>query len=254
MKNKTLFAVFFLTLFGCRENRVELCAGEYEIATEVLVEAESFDTDGALAVPAGDWTDVDKYKLRIHVVSGRNMNLFQDVEWRISDPTLVSLSALHADPDGHLEASAIVETTADILDRSGETEPETTITVCVQNDCADYAGGEGCAACLPEVCSRPYKVRAIVNAEGDWRLQGATFPYPVPIRVKQTGRELTAAFFEPSIHGTQINFSSGSTSYVGQFTDHEHVTGEAIVSPSGDNLGVWTAEKCPATGCEGTGP
>lgn len=245
-----LFAVFFVAVLGCRENFVELCAGEYNLVSVVVVESSCFDDDGASLVPVGDDTNLDAYKLRVHVVNERDMNLLRNVEWRVSDPTLVDLAVIEADPDFHRETSALVETLADILDRRGESEPETTVVVCATNNCADYLGGDGCAPCAPEVCSAPHTIRSIVNAEGDWELSGATFPFPVPIRVRQTGQKLEAAFYEPEIHGRQINFSSGNTSYVGQFIDHEHVTGEAIISPSGDNLGTWTAEKCPSTGCD----
>lgn len=250
MKTKMMFAVLFVAVLGCRENFVELCAGEYNLVSAVVIESSCFDDDGASLVPVGDDTNLDAYKLRVHVVNERGMNLLRNVEWRVSDPTLVDLAVIEADPDFHRETSALVETLADILDRRGESEPETTVVVCATNNCADYLGGDGCAPCAPEVCSAPHTIRSIVNAEGDWELSGATFPFPVPIRVRQTGRKLEAAFYEPEVHGRQINFSSGNTSYVGQFIDHEHVTGEAIISPSGDNLGTWTAEKCPPTGCD----
>ncbi len=250
MKTKMMFAVLFAMVLGCRENYIEPCADEYNLISAVVIEGSSFDDDGASVVPVGDSTNPADYKLLVHVISERGMNLIQNVEWRVSDPTLVNLEITEADPEFHREASALVQTLADILDRDGENEPETTVVVCVVNDCASYLGGDGCTPCVPEICSAPHTIRAVVNAEGDWELSGATFPFPVPIRVRQTGRELAAAFYEPEINGRQINFSSGSTSYVGHFTDHEHVTGEAIVPPSGDNLGTWTAVKCPPTGCD----
>lgn len=250
MKMTTLFVVLSMVLFGCRDNFIELCADEYNLISAVVIESSCFDDDGASPVPVGDDTNMDTYKLRVHIVNERGMNLLRNVEWRVSDPTLMNLSVVEADPDFHRETSALIETLADILDRDGEHEPEATVVVCATNDCADYLGGDGCAPCVPEVCSAPHTVRAIINAEGDWRLSGATFPFPVPIRVRQTGRKLEAAFYEPEINGRQINFSSGNTSYVGHFEDETHVTGEAIVSPSGDNLGVWTAVKCPPTGCD----
>ncbi len=251
MKMKITFAVLFAVLVGCRQNYIELCADEYNLISAVVVESSCFDDDGASPVPVGDSTNPADYKLLVHVVSERGMNLIQNVEWRISDPTLVNLEITEADPEFHRESSALIETLADILDRDGETEPETTVVACVVNDCAGYLGGSGCAPCIPEICSAPHTIRSVVNAEGDWRLEGATFPWSVPIRVRQTGRELAAAFYELEIRGRGIEFWSGEIRYRGVFTpDQEHVTGEAVNDSTGENLGVWTATKCPPTGCE----
>ena len=251
MKTKVMFAVLSLVVFiGCEHNFTELCADEYNLISAVVIEGSSFDDDGASVVPVGDSTNPADYKLLVHVVSDRGMNLIRDVEWQVSDPTIVNLEIIESDSEFHRETSALIETLMDIMDRDSENEPEATVVVCATNDCANYLSGDGCAPCVPEICSEPHTVRAVVNAEGDWELSGATFPFPVPIRVRQTGRKLEAAFYEPEINGRQINFSSGSTSYVGLFDNETHVTGEAIVSPSGDNLGVWTAVKCPDTGCD----
>jgi len=111
-----LFAVFFVAVLGCRENFVELCAGEYNLVSVVVVESSCFDDDGASLVPVGDDTNLDAYKLRVHVVNERGMNLLRNVEWRVSDPTLVDLAVIEADPDFHRETSALVETLADILE------------------------------------------------------------------------------------------------------------------------------------------
>lgn len=250
MKMRTMFVVLFAMVIGCRENYEESCADEYNLVSAVVIESNCIDDDGVSLVPVGDGTSPADYKLLVHVISERGMNLIRNVNWRISDPALVNLETLEADPGFHREASALIETLADILDRDSENEPEATIVVCAVNDCENYLGGSGCAPCVPEVCSTPHAIQSIINAEGDWELSGATFPFPVPIRVRQTGRKLEAAFYEPEISGRQINFSSGNTSYIGQFTDHEHVVGEAILSPGGENLGSWVAVKCPPTGCD----
>jgi hypothetical protein len=249
MKTKMLFAVLFVTLFGCREIFVDICAGEYRLVTTVVIEGGG--EDGISAVPVGDETNIVAYKIRAHVVNGRRMNLIQNVEWRISDPSLVRLATVPADPESHLEATAIIETLADILDRGGASEPEATITACIQNDCAGYLGGEDCATCVPEVCSAPHTVRAVVNAEGFWELQGATFPFTVQLAASQTGRTLEAisSYYRPEINGRQIEFWADDWHYIGEFTDREHVVGRVVRDSTGEDLGEWTADKCPDTGC-----
>lgn len=252
-----MFVVLFAAMLGCRNEFIELCAGEYEIISAVVIESECVTDDGTSPVPTRDTTNAGHYRLRAHVVNERGMNMIQNVEWRVSDPTLVDLAITEADPEFHREATALIRTTADILDRGGEVEPEATITACVINDCSDYNSGEGCAQCVPEICSVPHTVRSVVNAEGAWELQGATFPFPVQLYASQTGRTLEAisSFYRPEIHGRQINFTAGENwHYIGQFSDHRHVTGEVIESPSGTSLGTWTATKCPDSGCSAPVP
>lgn len=248
MKTKIAFVILSIVTFGCRETYLELCPGEYQIATAVAVEGG--DEDGTVPVPVGDETNPDAYELLARVINGRGMDTFGEVEWQIVDSELVHLSTIDADRETYRDASAIASTLADILDLGGEVEPETTIRVCTTNDCANYLGGSGCAPCVPEVCSAPRTVRAVVNAEGHWLLRGATFPFAVPIYVNQTGRKLEAGGFELEIHGREIEFWSGTIHYLGEFADHEHVAGEATNDVTGENLGVWTAVKCPDTGCE----
>ncbi len=250
MKTKVMFAVLFAMALGCRNEFIERCAEEYEIISAVVIESECVADDGTSSVPVGDTTNADDYKLRVHVVNERGMNMIQDVEWSASDdPTLVDLAIIEADPEFHREAAALIRTTADILDRGGEVEPGATITACVINDCSDYIGGDGCAPCIPEICSAPHTVRAVVNAEGDWELQGTTFPFPIQLRVRQSGRELAAASFEPGINGREIEFWSGDWHYRGEFADHENVVGRVIRDSTGEDLGEWTANKCPDAGC-----
>lgn len=250
MKTNIMFAVLCAMTLGCRNEFVDLCPNDYNVAVEVAIVSDCAPTteSSVSPVPAGDTTNVNDYKLHAYVYNSGGI-LVKDVEWRVSDdPTpLVILAPIEASAETRREAITLVQTTADILDRGGDTEPQATITACVRNDCID--SDSSCVECLPEVCSDPHTVKSVINAEGHWELSGATFPFPVPVYVSQSGRDLDAIYYEPTIHGRQINFSSGSTSYVGQFTDRTHVTGEAIVSPSGDNLGTWTAVKCPDTGC-----
>jgi hypothetical protein len=247
MKTKITFAVLSVVVLGCRETYTELCPGEYHIATAVAIEGG--DEDGASAVPVGDLTNTDAYKLLARVINGRGMDTFRDVEWQVVDSDLAHLATINADPVTYRDASAIISTLSDILDQDGTTEPETTLRVCATNDCTNYLGGSGCAPCVPEVCSAPLTIRAVINAEGEWLLEGATFPFATPLHVSQAGRKLEAGGFEPEIHGRTIEFWSWEIHYIGEFTDHEHVTGEVTNDATGENLGVWTATKCPDTGC-----
>lgn len=251
MKTKVLPAILFAVLFGCRENYVDLTPREdYGIAVHVVLQADLFEDDGAtMAVPKEDNTNSYRYTLRAYVYNYRGMVLLRSVEWRVSDPSAVELTPFdEEDPPTH-EARAMVRATKDIFDLGGESEPEAVVIACTANDCE---GTSGEVECLPEVCSNSVTVKGVVNAEGAWELEGATFPFTVQLYASQTGRTLEAisSYYEPEIRGRQINFSSGSTSYLGHFIDRTHVTGEAFISPSGDNLGVWTAVKCPDSGCE----
>lgn len=248
MKTKMMFTVLFAMTLGCRNEFIDLCPNDYTVAVAVAIVSDCAPPeDGISPVPTGDTTNADAYKLHAYVYNSEGI-MVKDVEWQVSDSELLVLAPIEASAETRREAMTLVQTTADILDRGGDVEPWATVTACVTNDCE--AIDASCVECLPEVCSEPHVVRSVINAEGDWELSGATFPFPVPIRVRQTGRKLEAAFYEPEINGRQINFSSGSTSYVGLFDNETHVTGEAIVSPSGDNLGTWTAVKCPDTGCD----
>ncbi len=247
MKTKITFVVLSAVFFGCRETYMELCPGEFYIATAVAVSGSS--EDGASAVPVGDETNTDDYKLLARVINGRGMDTFKRVEWQIVDSELVHLATIDADPETYRDASAIISTLVDILDSGGEGEPETTIRVCATNDCRNYLGGSGCAPCVPEVCSAPRTIRAVINAEGNWIIQGATFPFAFELHVSQNGRKLLAASFEPEINGRQIEFTSGDYRYTGEFADHEHVVGRVVSESTGDDLGEWTAAKCPITGC-----
>jgi len=247
MKTNILFAVLFIVTLGCRETYIELCPGEFYVATAVAVEGG--DEDGTSAVPVGDLTNANAYKLLARVINSRGMDTFGDVEWQIVDSDLAHLATIDADPVTYRDASAIISTLSDILDQDGTTEPETTLRVCATNDCTNYLGGDGCAPCVAEVCSSPRTIRAVINAEGDWIIQGATFPFAVELHVTQAGRKLDAAFYAPEIHGRQIEFTSGDYLYAGEFADREHVTGEVVNVPTGEDLGEWTATKCPLAGC-----
>ena len=247
MKTNILFAVLFTMALGCRETYIELCPGEFSVATAVAVEGGG--EDGTSAVPVKDLTNADAYKLLARVINGRGMDVFRDVEWEITDVAIVRLATINADPVTYRDASAIISTLVDILDSGGETEPETTVRVCATNDCAGYLGGDGCAPCVAKVCSSPRTIRAVINAEGDWIIQDATFPFAVELHVSQSGRKLDAAFYAPEIHGRQIEFASGDYRYTGEFTDHEHVVGRVVSESAGEDLGEWTATKCPLTGC-----
>ncbi len=254
MKAKIMSAVLFAALFGCRENYVNLTPREdYGIAIQVVLRADFPEADGSMAVPKEDSTNASIYMLRAYVYNYQGMVLLRPVEWRISDRTVVELTPFDdEDPPTH-ESRAMVRAVKDIFDLGGENEPEAVITACVANTCES---GSGEVECLPEICSNSLTVKGVVNAEGAWELEGATFPFTVQLYASQTGRTLEAisSYYKPTINGRQINFSAGSTSYVGHFTDRTHVTGEAFISPSGDNLGIWTAVKCPDTGCTGAGP
>ncbi len=252
MKTKMTYLAIFAVLCGCRNEFIDLTREEYGVVTQIMIRPDFPEGDGSIAVPKGDQSNTANYKLRAYVYNHDGMPLYRPIDWRVSDPALVELMPETDDPPTH-EARAAIRTLQDVFDAEGETEPEATITACVTNDCEGY-GGE--VVCEPEICSAPITVKGVVNAEGAWELSGATFPFTVAIYTSQTGRTLDAisSYYEPEIHGNQINFSAGSTSYVGHFTDRTRVTGEAIVSPSGDNLGTWTAVKCPDTGCTGAGP
>jgi hypothetical protein len=254
MKTKMAFAVLFVTMLGCRNEFVDLCPNNSGIATAVAIVSDcASPEDGISTVPAGDTTNISIYKLHAYVYNSESI-MIKDVEWRVSDPELLVLAPIEASAETRREAMTLVQTIADILDRGGDTEPEATVTACVTNDCEGI--DTSCVECQPEICSAPHTVRSVINAEGAWELSGATFPFTVAIYASQTGRTLDAisSYYEPEIHSRQINFSSGDTSYVGQFTDRTHVTGEAIRSPVGENLGTWTAMKCPDSGCAPFGP
>lgn len=250
MKTNVTFAILCALTFGCRNEFVDLTPREdYGIAVQVVLRADFFEGDGTMAVPKEDNTNSYRYTLRAYVYNYRGMVLLRPVAWRVSDSTVIELMPTSdEDPPTH-EARAMVRAIQDIFDRGDESEPETAVTVCVANDCERISGE---VECLPELCSNSITVKGVINAEGAWKLEGATFPFPVQLYASQTGRTLEAisSYYEPEIHDRQVNFSAGSTNYVGRFTDQTHVTGEAIVSPSGDNLGTWTAVKCPDTGCE----
>lgn len=255
MKKVAILLWLCSVTIGCRNEFVDLTPREdYNIATQVILRADFSEEDGiTVAVPKDDNTNSYRYTLRAYIYNYRGMVLLRTVDWHVSDETTVELVPFDdEDPPTH-EARALVRMRKDIFDLGGETEPEATVTVCVTNDCE---GTSGEVECLPEICSNTVIVKGVINAEGAWELEGATFPFPVQLYASQTGRELEAisSYYHPKIHGRQINFSAGSTSYVGHFTDRTRVIGEAFVSPSGDNLGTWTAIKCPPTGCADVEP
>ena len=252
MKTKMAYLALFAALCGCSHEFTDLSREEYGVVVQVTIQPDLFDGDGSLAVPKEDGTNAASYTLRVYAYNHDGVPLFRGAEWRVSDPAVVELMPDNEDPPTH-EARAAVRTLRDVFDLGGESEPEATVTACVTNDCEGYGGG---VVCESEICSEPFVVKGVINAEGAWELSGATFPFTVAIYASQTGRTLDAisSYYEPEIHANQINFSAGSTSYLGHFIDRTHVAGEAIVSPSGDNLGTWTAVKCPDTGCTGAGP
>lgn len=249
MKTNMAFAVLFAATFGCRNEFVDLCPNDYNVAIAVVIVSDCAPPeDGISPVPAGDMTNVVNYKLHAYVYNSGGI-LVKDVEWRVSDPTLVILTPIEASAETRREAITLIQTTADILDRGGDTEPEATVTACVTNDCID--SDSSCVECLSEVCSAPHTVRSVVNAEGFWELEGATFPFTVQLAASQTGRDLEAisSYYRPEIHGQQINFAAGDWHYRGEFSDHEHVVGRVIRDSTGEDLGEWTANKCPDAGC-----
>lgn len=253
MKTKSALFGLCAVLLGCREEYIDLCRGESSIVVSVILTSDSLDEDEGLVVTREDETNMDHYSLKVYPYNDEGMILPRGVDWRITNPALVRLFPVPPDEEHGREGRALVQTLEDILDRGGETEPETTVVACVANDCANYQGGSECVQCQSEVCSRPITVRSVINAEGSWELSGATFPpIPIQLHVLQTGHELTAVSseYEPRIEGRWVTFRAGGDwQYVGEFTDREHVAGEVTRLSTGENLGEWTATKCPPTGC-----
>lgn len=247
MKTILVSAVFFFVSLGCRQTFIDLSREEYGVVTWVKVEADRSETDGSMAVPKEDGTNTAVYTVRVYAYNHDGTPLFRSASWRISDPSVVELSPDEDDPPTH-EARAYVRTLQDIFDLGGENEPAATVTACVTNSCEDYSGD---VVCEPEVCSDPLAIEGVVNAEGFWELQGATFPFAVQLAASQTGRTLEAisSYYRPEINGRQIEFWADDWHYTGEFQNHEHVLGRVIRDSTGEDLGEWTADKCPDTGC-----
>ncbi|MBI5071933.1 hypothetical protein HZB93_03535 [Candidatus Falkowbacteria bacterium] len=162
MKTKMLFAVLFAMALGCRNEFIDPCPNDSSVAMAVAIVSDCAPPeDGISVVPAGDTTSVSDYKLHAYVYNSYGI-MIKDVDWQISDnPTLLTLAPNGASAETRREATALIQTTADILDRGGDTEPKATVMACVTNNCEVIEAG--CVECLPEICSPPHTVRSIVG-------------------------------------------------------------------------------------------
>lgn len=255
MKTNMLAVVICLAVAGCREERSpDLCLDEYGVVTEIRIESDCSEgeRDGPSFVTARDSTDTSAYALHAYAFNSRGTGIYREVQWQAADSTLVELMPLPRETGERRESRALIRTLADIFDRGGEEEPSTTAVACLTNDCADYQEGEDCAPCPLEICSEPSTIKSVLNIEGSWVLEGATFPFPVQLNATQTGHRVVAisSAYAPTVSGRQVTFNvGGDWQYAGEFTDREHVTGEVTRLSTSENLGAWTATKCRQPDC-----
>jgi hypothetical protein len=237
MKKSFLFFPFLI--IGCVYKSEPTCEGEAEVTTVVTL-SNAFIEGEMLAVAKGDSTYTERY-----VISGYAKNRYgyvmpRAILWQTENLDFLELMPVEADVG--TDVRVIVK--KDLFDNSG-VEPEGEIVGCVQNDCKYFIDDQSCPSCTSQICSYPpLKIRGIINIEGIWRLEGATFPFPVDIFIQQTGNRVDTVFAtNASIQGRQVVFDLSEFRYSCELSDREHCQGEVVNTATGENLGEWKATK-----------
>ncbi|MBI4138882.1 hypothetical protein HY479_01900 [Candidatus Uhrbacteria bacterium] len=155
--------------------------------------------------------------------------------WKLSHPEIVDVGFAHTSS----ATVGILHGQTDALDGAGE-EPHADITACALNDCPSEAHG----ACQPTIC-QTIPAYSIVNIEGFWRLEGATFEEPQSVTFKQNGR-----FFKNPydgikrgvVHGRDVSFEINDNGYYATLShDRTMLSGTVIDLLAWEPLGSWTA-------------
>lgn len=237
--SKVVVLTGLIFIFDCVYKNEPKCEGQLEVADVVVVEGD-FIREQVLSVAKGDSTYTERYYIHAYALNHVGYAISQTVEWRVSDAELINFLPLASEAGTKIS----VKTTKDLLDVGSETEPEDTITACVTNDCSYANKDDGCYPCGPEVCSNPLKIQSVINIEGSWRLEGATFPFPVEIYIQQTGHQIDTAFAaNASINGREIIFDLGGFRYSCELENRESCVGDVVNTATSENLGVWTGTK-----------
>ncbi|MFZ2804727.1 MAG: hypothetical protein WA001_05965 [Patescibacteria group bacterium] len=156
--------------------------------------------------------------------------------WTSSDPriTVECFNGEHDNfcwPVGH----------ADVFDTSDLSEPTATITACAVNDCPMPRPDD----CQDQLCVS-FTSESVVNIEGEWSPTGATFDDRDVLTLSQDGRTFLDPLFgvqHGNILSTSVSFDVDDYSYIGNFTDRDHLVGQVSDSIGGNYIGDWSAER-----------
>ncbi len=233
-----LLIMFDLTVLGCVYRNEPECEGESEVAELVLIE-NNFIKNQSLAVTKDDKTYAERYEILGYAKNRYGYGIPRAVAWKTSDPELIGIEVLTSE----VGTKAKITVKRDLFDSSG-VEPEAHVAGCVTNDCSYFEKDASCPPCSPEICSNPLRIQGVVNIEGLWKLEGATFPFPVEIYIQQTGYQIDTAFAADAlINGKEVIFDLSEFRYSCELQDREHCVGEVINTNTGENLGAWSGTK-----------
>lgn len=192
----------------------DVCPARSDVADRVAV--TPMPTDRRIAVAKQDPTDEDAY--RLHAVAWRmNDGDVEEVserpfDWILSDQENFSLTFWNGIHD-----TASVRALRDCFDAPSGDEPETTLTVCVENQCAHGPEAAHCEPCSDLVCGEPVTLVGIVNLEGHWRIGSGDRALNHEVLVRQSGREARTVFEEyaAAVEGDRVSFYYGDRRFEG---------------------------------------
>lgn len=194
------------------------------------VALEHIPADRHVAVAKGDRTDEDAYRLRA-LAWRMNDGEVEEVserpfDWILSDRENFSLWFWDGPHD-----TASVHALRDCFDAPSGEEPETTLTVCVENQCARGPEAEGCEPCSDLVCAAAVTLVGVVNLEDHWVFGMGDRSLGGEIAVRQSGRELHTLFEEyaPTVEGNRVVFYHNDRRFEGTITPtRDSVAGTVI--------------------------
>lgn len=256
---KKRFAVLAIVFSGCTGSPGPLPDAAVEAALpfdpcprprDVVdgVALEHIPADGHVAVAKGDLTDEDAYRLRALAWRGNDGDVEEVSErpfdWILSDQENFSLTFWNG-----LHDTASVRALRDCFDEPSGAEPETTLTVCVENHCAHGPEAAHCEPCSDLVCGEPVTLVGVVNLEGRWRIGSGDHALDHEVLVRQSGREARTVFEEyaAEIEGDRVSFYYGDRRFEGTIAPtRDSVDGVVIQTEDrGEDRAtdVWGAER-----------
>lgn len=158
--------------------------------------------------------------------------------WGIADADVADVPCMGQENDGYCHATG----KEDVFDTGDEEEPATLVMACAVNHCPDPRPPD----CADLVCAS-VTIASVVNLEGAWILNGATFDPPLVMSPAQDGRsfaDATIGLQDGAVDGTSVSFSIGDYLYEGTFAgDRDHLQGEAWELMTLSSVGAWSAER-----------
>ncbi|MFH1620812.1 MAG: hypothetical protein ABIB04_01870 [Patescibacteria group bacterium] len=207
--------------------------------TEILIETGCPDHKQEFAV-AKNHEDFGKCE-RI-MLTAKNHDVVLDNEtvnflWFVADPNVVELDCAYTANRNVCRPKGKI----DIFDLLAVSEPETSITACVINNCLEQAADD----CENLVCA-DIGITSIFNLEGGWNIHSDILEKDLVTIPYQDGRRFTdddLLINSGLINGLTIQFEMIDRIYTGQILSQDSIHGTVLDSTDMNVIGEWFAER-----------